>query len=335
MRAGIVGVGFMSWIHYLAYCRSSTAELAGFCSRNAAKRSGDWTGIQGNFGPPGEQIDVSGLNVCETLDELLADDSIDLIDICLPPSLHPDAIEKCLAAGKKVLCEKPLALDAATSQRLATLGGDGKLMVAHILPFMPEFKLLVDAAGDGRWGKPVAGRFKRTIGPPDWIPDFYDRTSVGGPLIDLHVHDAHLIRLLFGMPTSAQTVHRKKDGEVMFYESVFEFADREVAVSAGGGVIDSPARGFTHGYEVSFERATVQFEFAAYADGSTNIIPVTIMNADGTVERPDLGDGDPVSAFVEEIEAAARSIDSGKPSCILDASIAADALTICEMQNGS
>ncbi len=334
MRAGIVGVGFMSWIHYLAYQRSDIAELVSFCSRDEAKRGGDWTGIKGNFGPPGEQIDVSDLNVYETLDDMLKDDSIDLVDICLPPSLHPEAIEKCLAAGKTVLCEKPLALDAITSQRLAKLGSDGKLLVAHILPFMPEFKLLVDAAQDQRWGKAVAGRFKRAISPPDWIPDFYDRSSVGGPLVDLHVHDAHLIRLLFGMPTAAHTASRQKNGAVMFYESVFEFDDNEVAVSAGGGVIDSPARGFTHGYDVSFEQATVQFEFAAYADGSTNLIPVTIMHADGSVERPQLGDGDPVSAFVSEIDAAAKSVDQNERSMILDASIAADALEICEMQQG-
>ncbi len=332
MRAGIVGVGFMGWIHYLAYQRSNKAELVGFCSRSAEKRAGDWSGIKGNFGPPGEQIDVTGLNVTESLDELLADETIDLIDICLPPNLHPEAIEKCLAAGKKVLCEKPLALDAATASSLAQKSQPGQLMVAQILPFMPEFKLLVDAATDGRWGKPIAGRFKRTISPPDWIPDFYDRKSVGGPLVDLHVHDAHLIRLLFGMPTGAHTVSRQKNGSVMFYESVFDFADDNLAVCAGGGVINSPARGFTHGYEVSFERATAQFEFAGYADGSTAIIPVTIMHADGTVERPEAGDGDPVSAFVHEIDACADSVNENKVSPILDAGTAADALKICEMQ---
>lgn len=118
----------------------------------------------------------------------------------------------------------------------------------------------------------------------------------------------------------------------MFYESVFEFETPDLAVSAGGGVIDSPARGFTHGYEVSFEKATVQYEFAAYADGSTNIIPVTIMNADGSVERPELGDGDPISAFVAEVDAAADCVDNGTLSPILAGLTAADALAICEMQ---
>lgn len=332
MRAGVVGVGFMSWIHYLAYQRSELAEMAAFTSRDAKKRSGDWTDIKGNFGPPGEQIDVSGLAVYETLDEMLADETIDLIDICLPPSLHPEAIRKSLAAGKRVLCEKPLALDAATCVALSAEAEPGQLMVAHILPLMPEFKLLVEAAADGRWGRCVAGRFKRTIGPPDWIPDFYDRDRVGGPLVDLHVHDAHLIRLLFGMPTKAHSVSRKHQGVPKFYETVFEFEQPDTVVSCGGGVIDSPARGFTHGYEVSFERATVRFEFAGYADGSTDVIPVTIMNLDGSIEKPDLGDGDPVSAFVHEIDAAARCVDQGEISPILDAKTASDALRICEMQ---
>ncbi len=118
----------------------------------------------------------------------------------------------------------------------------------------------------------------------------------------------------------------------MFYETVFEFDQPDVAVSSGGGVIDSPARPFTHGYEVSFERATVQFEFAAYADGTTTTVPVTMMNIDGSVEKPELGDGDPVSAFVDEVDAAARCVDDGEISAVLDASTAADALKICEMQ---
>jgi predicted dehydrogenase len=151
-------------------------------------------------------------------------------------------------------------------------------------------------------------------------------------LVALHVHDAHLIRLLFGMPTRAHSVNRSKDGVPKFYETVFEFDQPDVVVAACGGVIDSPARPFTHGYEVSFERATVRFEFAAYADGSTAIIPATIMHLDGTVERPDLDDSDPISAFVAEIEAAARCVDQGECSPILDANTATDALKICEMQ---
>ena len=113
LKSAIVGVGFMGWIHYLAYQRSKSAELKAFCSRNPQKRAGDWTGIQGNFGPPGEQIAVDNLSVYESLEEVLADPDIDLVDICLPPNLHVDAVCKALKAGKHVLCEKPLGLNTS------------------------------------------------------------------------------------------------------------------------------------------------------------------------------------------------------------------------------
>lgn len=332
MRAGIVGVGFMGWIHYLAYQRSEKAEMVAFCSRSESKRAGDWRGIHGNFGPPGDQIDVSGLAVYDELDAMLADDSIDMIDICLPPAMHSDAIGRCLAAGKKCLCEKPLALDAATARALANEATPERLAVAHILPLMPEFGLLLEAAQDERYGKPISGRLKRTIGPPDWIPDFYDPATVGGPLVDLHVHDAHLIRLLFGMPTGATCARTQKNGVPKLYETVFEFDSPTKVVSCGGGVIDSPARGFTHGYEVGFESATIVYDFAAYGDETTSLLPVTILHNDGRVERPELGGGDPIEAFVKEVDVAADWIDHGIVSPILDPGVAADALAICEMQ---
>ena len=48
----------------------------------------------------------------------------------------------------------------------------------------------------------IGGSFKRVISDPQWLPHFYDPDKIGGPLLDLHIHDAHLIRLLFGMPSA-------------------------------------------------------------------------------------------------------------------------------------
>jgi len=330
MRAAILGVGFMGWIHSVAYRRSERAEMVGFASRSATKREGDWRGIQGNFGPPGEQIDVAGMTVCEDLDGLLADDSIDLIDVCLPPHLHLDAVCRSLAAGKKVLCEKPLALNVADAEKMMSMAAPGQLMVGHILPLMPEFAILADAAADHRYGEILTGRFQRTIGPPDWIPDFYDVTRVGGPLIDLQVHDAHLVRMLFGMPIAAHSASHQVSGVPKRYETVLDYDGR--VVSIGGGVIDSPARPFTHGYEVSFERATLRFEHAAYSDGTSDDIPLTILHNDGQIERPELAGGDPIDAFVTEIELAARVVAGEPLPLVLDPVMATDALKICEMQ---
>src|SRR6188474_711731 len=82
---GIAGIGFMGWIHWLAYKQVDGMNVKAICTRDPQKRSGDWRGIQGNFGPPGEQVNLSGVRAYSEFDELLHDASIDLIDICLPP----------------------------------------------------------------------------------------------------------------------------------------------------------------------------------------------------------------------------------------------------------
>src|SRR5690348_13995525 len=60
VRIGIVGIGFMGWIHYLATKCLQGAQLAAICSRDPQKRAGDLRGIRGNFGPPGEMVDLGG-----------------------------------------------------------------------------------------------------------------------------------------------------------------------------------------------------------------------------------------------------------------------------------
>ena len=91
LRVGLVGIGFMGWIHYLAYKKTKGVKLAAVCTRDRKRLAGDWRGIQGNFGPPGEQVDLTDVAKYSDLDELLADPSIDLVDLCLPPNLHAEA----------------------------------------------------------------------------------------------------------------------------------------------------------------------------------------------------------------------------------------------------
>ena len=187
LRVALVGVGFMGWIHYLAYERLSSCKLAAVVTRDEKKRSGDWTGIQGNFGPPGRQIDLTGVKAYATLDEALADQEIDMVDLCLPPNLHVSSTLAALKAGKHVFCEKPLALTAADCEDLvAAANRSGKrLFVGHVLPFFPEYAFALAAARDGRFGKVIGGSFKRVISDPLWLKDFYDPRGAGGPLIDL------------------------------------------------------------------------------------------------------------------------------------------------------
>ena len=91
VSVGIVGLGFMGMIHYLAYQRLKGVKVRAICEQDPVRRGGDWRTIKGNFGPPGEQMDLTGVAQYAELDAMLADGSLDLIDICLPTAQHAPA----------------------------------------------------------------------------------------------------------------------------------------------------------------------------------------------------------------------------------------------------
>jgi predicted dehydrogenase len=343
IRVGLVGIGFMGWIHQLAYKRSQQAELVAFASRDPQKRKGDWSGIRGNFGPPGEVIDVSQMKAYETLEMLLRDPSVDVIDICLPPHMHVDVAIAAFEHGKHVLCEKPLALNAKDCDRVLSAAKKHHrlAMVAHVLPYIGPFAYAAQIAHSNEYGRPIGGYFKRTISNPDWIPDFFDPDRVGGPMIDLNVHDAHFIRMIFGNPQSITAVGSSVDAfrndpsktsnqNVAKYAHVlYQFADPRLAVASTGGVIDCPGRPFTHGFELSFEQATLQFEFSAFSD-TCETMPLKVLTKSGEVLRPSLPFSDDITAFELEIADLASSIESGVVHPKLSPTIARDAIHLAE-----
>ena len=331
LRIGLVGIGFMGWIHYLAAKRTEAAEIVAFASRDAAKRAGDWRGIQGNFGPPGEKIDVSGMRAYDGLEALLADPDVDLVDLCLPPHQHEPAALAAFAAGKHVLVEKPMALSAESCRRMvdAADAAGRRLFVAHVLPFFPEFAFALDALRRGAYGPLLGATSMRTISDPTWLSDFWDEGRVGGPLIDLMVHDAHLVALLMGMPDRVSAVGRLRDGVVAYTQAVLRYDHAHRSAAIVGGVIGQQGRPFTHGFELQFETATLQFQSAGLADGA-EVMPLKVLTADGSVVRPGLPVADPVNAFVGELEDVAACLAENRPSVALEGRLARDAIRLCE-----
>ena len=336
VRIGIVGIGFMGWMHYVAYKKTPNVMLAAISTRDAKRLAGDWRGIQGNFGPPGEQIDVSSVAKYADWHDLVRDASVDVVDICLPPHLHEEVALAALQAGKHVFCEKPLGLTAAECDAMvaAAKAAGRQLFAGHVLPFLPEYAKARELIASGQYGKLLGGNFRRVISDPLWIKDFYDPARVGGPLLDLHVHDAHFIRLLFGMPKAVVSQGRLRGETVEYCNSFFQFADSQLAVSASSGVINQQGRPFTHGFEIHLEGATLFFEYAVLADNAGNLVtPLTVLTADGKVARPEMPEGDPMlAAFAAEVAEVTECAAVNRTSALLSGELARDAVVLCHKQ---
>lgn len=326
-RIGIVGIGFMGMIHYLSARKLQGAKVTAVCSRDPKKLAGDWRSIQGNFGPRGEMMDLSGIKKYDRLEVLLADPDIDVVDICNPTDQHPVTAIKALAAGKHVLVEKAIALDPADADAmLAAAKRAGKLlMVAHVLPFFPEFAFAAEAIRGGKLGKLIGGHFKRVISRPDWSSEIGDPARTGGPAIDLHIHDTHFIGLACGVPGKVFSTGHVADGAVDYLTTQYLYGPGGPSVTCSSGAVAMKGRPFVHGYEIYLEKATLVYE--------SGTCPLTVLHADGKVEQPKLAGGDDATtAFTAEIQAAVDGIQKNKEPAFLSGKLARDALVMCHRE---
>jgi len=343
VNIGIAGIGFMGMIHYLSYEKVRGAKVTAICDVDPKRVAGDWRGIQGNFGPAGKRMDLSEVaGRYSDFEQLIADPGIELVDLCLPPAMHADAAVAALQAGKHVFCEKPMALTAQETKRMVSAAEQtGKLLlIGHVLPLFPEYDYAYHAATSGRYGDLLGGHFRRVINDPAWLANYWDAEKIGGPMLDLNIHDTHYIRLLFGMPTSVSSRGRMRGDVVEYFTTQFDFeegANQEAryVVTLTGGVTNQPGRSFNHGFEIQFERATMLFEFAVI-DGEPHVMmPLTVLTDKGRVLQPKLGSGDPVDAFEIEMKEVVRCVRAGKTNPVLAAELAQDAIKLCQRQTAS
>ena len=79
-----------------------------------------------------EKAASKGLHTYQTLEELLADTSLDLVTVATPNNFHKDLVIRCLESGKNVVCEKPVAMNAAElTEMIAASERTGRLFSVH------------------------------------------------------------------------------------------------------------------------------------------------------------------------------------------------------------
>jgi predicted dehydrogenase len=138
---GIIGGGFMAAVHSRA-ARAARGRLVGIVSSSAARSeaAADELGIETAYA---------------SVDELLADDAIDVVHVCTPNALHADQARAALKAGKHVVCEKPLATSvpdaAALVEQAASASRVGTVpFVYRFHPLVREARARVQAGELGR-----------------------------------------------------------------------------------------------------------------------------------------------------------------------------------------
>ncbi len=261
MKIGIIGFGVMGRTHFRAWQGQADAEIAAVCEANSevlAKPT-----VDGNLEQQVGEIDLEGIPLFSDVDRMLAEADLDAVSITLPTHLHAAFSIKALEAGVHALCEKPMALTTAEcDDMIAAVGRTGKqLMIAQCIRFWPEYAWARTAIADGRFGGVLAAGFDRLSCAPGWSADswFSDPTKSGGVTLDLHIHDVDFIQYLFGPPTTIRASGACfSNGMLGHIVSDFGYDDNK-AVTATGSWMMGNSYGFSMGFRIVLEKATLVF----------------------------------------------------------------------------
>jgi len=194
IKFAIIGTGYISHYHAHGIIEQPDAELVSICSRTLenAKEFAAKYGIT--------QITNDFEEVCQNAD-------VDAIVITTPNVLHKPFAIKALQAGKHVLIEKPLAMDASEAEEINAVAQETNLnvMVGHMWRFDKETQDLKTLVQSGQFGEIVKTKgygVHVNWGPEGWFTKKCE--AGGGALIDMGVHAIDTVRYLLGDPEPAQ-----------------------------------------------------------------------------------------------------------------------------------
>ena len=170
LKVGIIGFGKMGALHAKGYINAN-AKVVGVIDKHAPKN-------------------VYDIYTCERT--FLS--NVDVVSICAPSKTHKDLALKCIQAGKPILVEKPLAMNAKDCEEIIkeATAHNVKVSVGHIERYNAGFKALMDNIS--AVGKVLSVSAVRTNPSSNRIVDV-------DVLADLTVHDLDIIRAICGGDT--------------------------------------------------------------------------------------------------------------------------------------
>lgn len=191
IKVAVVGCGNIANYHLNGYkALEDKVEIYAFCDRNIdrAKEKAQ------KFGVPESRVFTD-------VHELVKLKEIDAVSVCTWNNAHAECTIAALNAGKHVICEKPMAMNAKEAQEMldAAKKNNKLLMIGFVRRFGNDCELLKQFVDEGLFGDLYFGKVnycRRNGCPGGWFSD--KELSGGGPLIDLGVHVIDYARYVMG-----------------------------------------------------------------------------------------------------------------------------------------
>jgi predicted dehydrogenase len=333
VKVGIIGLGFMGTTHLDIYRHHEKARVTAVADVDPAKRRGDVSAVVGNIGggDNSQPLDLTGITVYEDALALIRDPDVELVDICVPVYLHKDYALAAIAAGKPLLCEKPLARHSGEASEIAEAArrAGAKCLVGMCVRFWPEYAHTLDLVRSGKAGAVKTATFKRVspdVSGNGWQDWFMKSELSGAAILDLHLHDVDYIRQLAGMPrcvTAFGARGVRSDQGIDHVVACYDYGDGTLVTAEGGW---APAKGTP--FEMSFQIVCERMTLRLAADG------YSVIHEDGTVEQPTPArPGLPTGWHVEIDHLLDCVLNNSQPAMDLDEVVEAIRIVEAEMRS--
>jgi predicted dehydrogenase len=228
----------------------------------------------------------TGAKLHAGFDEMVNAETLDMVDLCLPTSMHSEFIIKAARKGLGILVEKPIALSVEEADHvIKEIESAGvTAMVAHLIRFWPEYVVLVDYVEGKPLGEFRSGIFSRITqrrkAGTSWKEWLYSPEMAGSPAFDLLSHDIDFVRMILGEPGGFDAVCTQYSGRIEHLFAVLDFPEgKSASIEIGWDYpLDYP---FMMGYRVVFDEGAMEFN-------SRSQPTLTVYKADGSCETPEL-----------------------------------------------
>ncbi len=309
LKVGIIGMGHMGERHINSYKNIDNVEVGAVNDVRISELV--------------NKFDLEGIKTYEKIDDLLNDECIDFVDICLPTFLHKEYTTKALDAGKHVICEKPMAMNVEECDAMieAQKKSGRFLMIAQCIRFWNEYEILKDYVFQNKFGRLLSLYMLRACEPPSWSWNNWleQGSKSGGAILDLHVHDVDMVNYLLGKPEAVYSVGANaiKGGGIDILSTQYLY-DKDIVVTVDCNWAVEGRFGFEAGFRACFERGTIIFS-------TKNNPSITIYPKDKDSFVPELETKD---AYEKELSYFADCIEKGKEPEIVTPKSARDTIKI-------
>jgi predicted dehydrogenase len=227
LRVAIMGLGSYGNRVAEAMQPCKRAKLTGIISGTPSKIK-DW---QSKYNIP----DKNCYNY-ENFDAVKNNPDIDAVYVITPNALHHDQVIRVAKAGKHVICEKPMAINAKEGQEMvdACKKANVKLLVGYRMHFEPKTVEVIRMRNDGELGKIMffQGQTGFTIGDPtQWRLN--KQLSGGGSMMDIGIYSVNGARYMIGEEPVWVTAQDTKTNPEKFKEGVDETIQFELGFPSG------------------------------------------------------------------------------------------------------